>query len=118
MPKRTADEELYPVEIIVKARRTSESLRSDSNNPKSAGFGFGWEYNIKWEGYTDAENTWEPLENLRGCRSHILKFWSDAGFDSLLTNVPGFEVHAEWLQAQLPHPYPRSPQDQRLPKEW
>ncbi|KAF3008144.1 hypothetical protein E8E14_001949 [Neopestalotiopsis sp. 37M] len=24
-------------------------------------------YHVKWENYADAENTWEPIENLKGC---------------------------------------------------
>ena len=25
-----------------------------------------WKYKVKWEGYSEAESTWEPIENLSG----------------------------------------------------
>jgi hypothetical protein len=32
------------------------------------------EYWIKWEGYTEAVNTWEPLTNLLKCMKIIARF--------------------------------------------
>ena len=31
-------------------------------------------YLIKWKGYSDVENTWEPLSNLTNCKELILQF--------------------------------------------
>lgn len=54
-----SDPEEYNVEKIVARRR----------NPKTGGY----EYLIKWENYSDSENTWEPSEHLK-CPDLIAKF--------------------------------------------
>ena len=36
--------------------------------------GNGTEYLIKWLGYPDSENTWEPDTNLTNCRLHLRKY--------------------------------------------
>jgi transposase InsO family protein len=33
------------------------------------------EFLVKWSGYDDTENTWEPEENLRHCRERIQDYW-------------------------------------------
>lgn len=53
--------DLYEVEVICAARLT--------RNRK-------WEYLIKWSGYTEAQNTWEPEESLgSGCERVLDAFW-------------------------------------------
>lgn len=32
------------------------------------------EYLLKWEGWSDADNTWEPIENLSNCIHMIKRF--------------------------------------------
>lgn len=54
-----SDPEEYNVEKIVARRK----------NPKTGGY----EYLIKWENYSDSENTWEPSEHLK-CPDLIAKF--------------------------------------------
>ena len=39
------------------------------------------EYLVQWEGYTPADNTWEPLANLTGCMALVHSF-------ELLTQLP------------------------------
>jgi hypothetical protein len=33
------------------------------------------EFLVKWSGYDDTENTWEPEENLRHCKEQIQDYW-------------------------------------------
>ncbi|KAJ7668638.1 hypothetical protein DFH06DRAFT_204175 [Mycena polygramma] len=118
MPKRAredaSDPKLYEVEFILGARRTHENFYSDSHNPESKGFGYGWEYLVKWKGWPDRDNSWEPFEHFDSpfC---ILQFWDEAGHEALRTNVPGFEVHArpDWIQdhrsSKLSEPTRRTP---------
>ncbi|CAD8048730.1 unnamed protein product [Paramecium sonneborni] len=37
------------------------------------------QYCIKWEGYNEAENTWEPLRNLKNVQSDIEEFENQYG---------------------------------------
>jgi hypothetical protein len=40
----------------------------------------GKEYLIKWLGYPDSDNTWEPDTNLTNCRQHLAKYHRDQKF--------------------------------------
>jgi hypothetical protein len=33
-----------------------------------------WQYLVKWKGYPDLENTWEPIANLKGSEEYIEEF--------------------------------------------
>lgn len=46
--ENAAEEEIYSVENIIKKRTVNGKV----------------EYLLKWHGYPDSENTWEPQENL------------------------------------------------------
>jgi hypothetical protein len=48
----------YEVEEILEARRIS-------GRPH---------YLVRWKGYDTSENTWEPIENLRGCPQLVQQF--------------------------------------------
>ena len=37
------------------------------------------QYLVKWRGFLDADNTWEPLDNLEGCTALIDRFWAARG---------------------------------------
>ena len=48
----------YKVEAILQKRRQAGKTQ----------------YLIKWEGYDESDNTWEPIENLAGCEDMIADF--------------------------------------------
>ena len=52
------DEQLFKVERIVGMRWTKGSR----------------EYFVKWEGYAEKDNTWEPMEHLVGCANEIREY--------------------------------------------
>lgn len=52
------EDEVYEVEGIVKRKRQQGK----------------WLYLVKWKGYDDAQNTWEPVENLSSCRELLEEF--------------------------------------------
>ena len=37
----------------------------------------GQQYLVKWKGYPDLENTWEPLKNLVNCQLLLRQFWQE-----------------------------------------
>ncbi|KAJ7209744.1 hypothetical protein GGX14DRAFT_697826 [Mycena pura] len=87
----------YVVEMILSARRTEEPMHSEYTNPESDSFGGGWEYLIKWEGYADDENTWEPIGHLH-CRTLLLDFWQEIGHESLPTSaLVELRPRPEWI---------------------
>ena len=59
-PNQTEDGEEYKVEAIVEHRKR----------------GNGYHYLMKWKGYETAENTWEPLSNLKNA-TDIIKKWHE-----------------------------------------
>ena len=54
----------YPVEAILDKKYKTIPLTG-----KSKAY-----YYIRWQGYGDDENTWEPIENLTGCKKLISEF--------------------------------------------
>lgn len=60
-----AGEGEYVVDQILNRR-----LRNNVPNPKDTDY----EYLVSWEGYGEAENTWEPYENLARCASKLEDF--------------------------------------------
>ena len=52
------DEEEFEIERIIETR---------------VGLG-GREYLVKWLGYSDEDNTWEPADNLQNCLGKITEF--------------------------------------------
>ena len=56
--KRPADTDVFEVEDIKAKRRSKGELQ----------------YEIKWVGHTDDDNTWEPLKNLEGAEEKVNAF--------------------------------------------
>ncbi|TCD70074.1 hypothetical protein EIP91_005056 [Steccherinum ochraceum] len=62
----SSEEEQFQVEVILKAR-----VGEDAE----------WEYYVKWAGFGEDANSWEPEANLEGCQRLRDSFWLDIGMD-------------------------------------
>ncbi|KAJ3744771.1 hypothetical protein DFH05DRAFT_1490755 [Lentinula detonsa] len=60
------DEEEYIVESIVTAR------------VKGRGRGKAWEYRVRWKGYSEKDDTWEPIKSFAGAEHFVESFWMRA----------------------------------------
>ena len=59
-PELIDDEEEYPIEIILDGRPTRNKR--------------GFEYLVKWEGYSDAHNMWKPSSELKNAQELIAEY--------------------------------------------
>lgn len=56
-------------------------------------------YQIKWEGYPEEQNTWEPIENLRNIMNMVEEFEKN----ELAKNIKKKEVKAKKFVPHSPH---------------
>lgn len=51
-------------------------------------------YLIKWEGYSEFENTWEPESNLIGCRELLSAYWEKVYLrdGTIPAQIPKFKI--------------------------
>ncbi|KAJ6611277.1 hypothetical protein B0H10DRAFT_1953154 [Mycena sp. CBHHK59/15] len=86
------------VEVITKARRTDSPHLPDWEDPLDP----GWEYFVKWAGWDDEDNSWEPVGNLQACVRLVKSFWEDIGVESFMTNQSGFivEARSDWIMKE------------------
>ncbi|KAG7096494.1 hypothetical protein E1B28_003924 [Marasmius oreades] len=65
--RKREEEEVFQVEVILAARVNDEC---------------DWEYLIRWAGYGEEDDTWEPTKNIaKNCQRLILSFWKNVGMD-------------------------------------
>jgi len=55
----------YIAESIAKRRPSSD--------------GTSWEYEVKWEGWDEKDNTWEPEENMAKAKEMVEQYWKEMG---------------------------------------
>ncbi|THH32342.1 hypothetical protein EUX98_g1848 [Antrodiella citrinella] len=78
-----SEEEQYQVEVISKVRVAEDGE---------------WEYYVKWAGFDEAQNSWEPHPNVRSCERLLHSFWTNIGHDNK-DYQPGYEAEAtkDWI---------------------
>ncbi|KAI1317262.1 hypothetical protein EDD11_008749 [Mortierella claussenii] len=56
----------------------------------------GPRFKVKWRGYDDSQNTWEPLENLDNCQDLVKEFLLDmyTGHQTMKTGVPAAKIRS------------------------
>jgi hypothetical protein len=64
LSEEEGEETRYEVEAIL-SQRVQPGIRGGRNITQ---------YLVKWKGYPDSENTWEPEENLDGCQALLAEF--------------------------------------------
>jgi putative transposase len=57
---------------------TSYVVESIANH-RSRSDGTGWEYEVKWEGWDEKDNTWEPEENMAKAKETVKQYWKELG---------------------------------------
>ncbi|KAF7351144.1 hypothetical protein MSAN_01676900 [Mycena sanguinolenta] len=102
MPARKRKREpMWFVETILKAQRTKLPASSTKSFLQSE----AWVYYVKWGGFPDSDNSWEPIGSFLASDPSpaiILRFWEHVGPESFLINAPGFEVvpTEEWIRKE------------------
>jgi len=84
MPKQPKSE-VYEVEVVLAARFNDKG---------------GWDYLVKWWGYPESDNSWEPEGNIHQCERLLGSFWDFIGRND--DDYPvGYQVNAtrEWISA-------------------
>ncbi|KAK1227265.1 hypothetical protein PQX77_009752 [Marasmius sp. AFHP31] len=87
MGKRKRESEVFQVEVILGAR-----VNEDSE----------WEYRIRWAGYGEDDDSWEPKDNIeKNCKRLIDSFWEDVGIDNE-DYYPGYHCWSsqEWRERE------------------
>ncbi|TEB23318.1 hypothetical protein FA13DRAFT_1818467 [Coprinellus micaceus] len=96
-------EQTYDVEVITAARVVApdDEAQSPKKKKKKSKKVVGlWEYYVKWYGYSEIHDSWQPAANL-DCEALIERFWEAVGIDD--EDYPiGVELHApdEWIDRE------------------
>jgi hypothetical protein len=70
--------QLPPPPIRTSHASTSYVVESIANHRPSSD-GTRWEYKVKWEGWDEKDNTWEPEENMAKAKEMVEQYWKEMG---------------------------------------
>ncbi|KJA26132.1 hypothetical protein HYPSUDRAFT_37011 [Hypholoma sublateritium FD-334 SS-4] len=90
--RKAKSEEVFHVEVVTKTRVVAPE--HDGDEPS-------WEYFVKWAGYGDDANSWEPAANLDACQRLLGSFWEHIGTDNQDYH-PGIVLEAskDWIKQE------------------
>ena len=67
-----------PPSVQTSRAGTSYVVQSITNRRPSSE-GTGWEYEVKWEGWDEKDNTWEPEDNMAKAKEMVKQYWKELG---------------------------------------
>ncbi|KAF5377047.1 hypothetical protein D9757_007701 [Collybiopsis confluens] len=86
------EEHEYVVESITEARVKKGRIKT-------------WEYRVRWEGYKEEDDTWEPVESFAGSENLVENFWTRTGKllgDRDINDLSAFKVGERFFPAGPP----------------
>jgi hypothetical protein len=74
------------------------------------------EFLIRWKGYPPEDDSWEPLENLKGSQEAIAEFWKENQMENEAPKISTHYIRRAWSSMTVSVTTPKSSED--IPEFW